>query len=256
MGWIYKITNRINGKIYIGKTELYNPYDRWKQHLKDFKKPRSEKRPLYEAMNKYGTDNFDFEPIAEFNNGEELCDKEKEYINKYRTYVGFKDCNGYNATLGGDGKSYLNLDENEVIRFHLNNGRFIGVTAKHFQCDKGSIEKILLKNNIDWLCTNEVMKSKFMKIYGGLVQLDNSCTRIVRIFDSPQDVYLEHPDFKVSSLSDAYRTNHKTHRYKNFIWYRLNELPDEYKPLLDDYYKKYIDSDNLEIDDTMLELAI
>jgi len=32
MGWIYKITCDINDKIYIGKTEDVDPYDRWKDH--------------------------------------------------------------------------------------------------------------------------------------------------------------------------------------------------------------------------------
>lgn len=58
-------------------------------------------------MNKYGIDNFTFAVIDECDSSEELCEKEKHYINLYRTYIGFKDCAGYNATLGGDGKSYL-----------------------------------------------------------------------------------------------------------------------------------------------------
>lgn len=33
MGYIYKISNKINSKIYIGKTEEIDPNDRWKQHL-------------------------------------------------------------------------------------------------------------------------------------------------------------------------------------------------------------------------------
>lgn len=38
LGYVYKITNDINGKVYIGKTELVDPYDRWKEHLQDYKK--------------------------------------------------------------------------------------------------------------------------------------------------------------------------------------------------------------------------
>lgn len=49
MAFIYKITNKINGKIYIGKT-LKTIEGRWKEHLKDYKRPRFEKRPLYSAM--------------------------------------------------------------------------------------------------------------------------------------------------------------------------------------------------------------
>lgn len=38
MAYIYKITNKLNGKSYIGKTELNNPIDRYKEHIADSKK--------------------------------------------------------------------------------------------------------------------------------------------------------------------------------------------------------------------------
>lgn len=111
MGYIYKITNEINAKIYIGKTEYVNPEKRWKEHLREYKKARCEKRPLYSTMNKHGVEHFRFEVIEETDNPEETCKREQYWINELRTYVWFKDCNGYNATLGGDGKCYLNIDE-------------------------------------------------------------------------------------------------------------------------------------------------
>jgi len=58
-------------------------------------------------MRKYGVENFSFEVIDCCDNSNELCEKEKYYIEKFRTYIGFSDCNGYNATIGGDGKPYL-----------------------------------------------------------------------------------------------------------------------------------------------------
>ena len=57
MAYIYKITNDINGKIYIGKT--YNSIEkRFKEHCKDRLKRKCEQRPLYSAMNKYGIEHF------------------------------------------------------------------------------------------------------------------------------------------------------------------------------------------------------
>ena len=54
MSYIYCITNIINGKKYIGKT-ADTVENRFKQHVRDSKKVRSEKRPLYSAMNKYAS---------------------------------------------------------------------------------------------------------------------------------------------------------------------------------------------------------
>lgn len=62
MAYIYKITNKINGKVYIGKT-IHSIETRWNQHIYESKKQRYECRPLYDAFNKYGIENFTIEEI-------------------------------------------------------------------------------------------------------------------------------------------------------------------------------------------------
>ena len=63
-GYIYKITNKVNGKAYVGKT-TDTVQVRWKEHLKDFKRKRCANRPLYRAIRKYGIDAFNVETIEE-----------------------------------------------------------------------------------------------------------------------------------------------------------------------------------------------
>lgn len=101
MAYIYKITNNINQKVYIGKTYL-SVEKRWKEHCRDSRKERCEKRPLYSAMNKYGIENFSIETIEETNEPEE---REKYWIEYYGSFK-----YGYNATTGGDGKPYVDKD--------------------------------------------------------------------------------------------------------------------------------------------------
>lgn len=103
MAYIYKITNQINGKIYIGKTLKTIP-ERWKEHCLDYKRERCEKRPLYDAMNKYGVENFIIEEIEECS-PDILNDRETYWIEQYGSFK-----NGYNATKGGDGKRYIDYD--------------------------------------------------------------------------------------------------------------------------------------------------
>lgn len=55
MGFIYKITNLINGKVYVGFTEK-TIQERWLAHTKKAKVKTN--RYLYDAMNKYGYENF------------------------------------------------------------------------------------------------------------------------------------------------------------------------------------------------------
>lgn len=51
--------------------------------------------------------NFYVELIEETNNPEE---REQFWIRYYNSYVGFSNCQGYNATLGGDGKAYIDRE--------------------------------------------------------------------------------------------------------------------------------------------------
>ena len=69
MGYIYKITNDINDKVYIGKTCL-TIEERFKQHCSDSKKNRCEKRPLYAAMNKYGIEHFHVDLVGEYSDND------------------------------------------------------------------------------------------------------------------------------------------------------------------------------------------
>lgn len=98
MGYIYKITNRISGKIYIGKTVQYDPIARWKGHKYMFRQTKGGCPALRDAVKKYGIDAFTFEILIIC--FDEDCDRwEIEYIKKF-------DCiapNGYNILEGGQG---------------------------------------------------------------------------------------------------------------------------------------------------------
>lgn len=100
MAGIYKITNKINNKIYIGMTTK-NIEIRWKQHLKVSKnKSNKNHRLIHKAILKYGIENFIFEKLYETDviNLEYLKELEIKYIKEYNSFE-----SGYNLTKGGDG---------------------------------------------------------------------------------------------------------------------------------------------------------
>lgn len=103
MPYIYKITNQINGKIYIGKT-VETIEARFQRHCRDYKLPSINHRPLYNAMKKYGIENFNVTLLEECSI-DSLNDREKFWI---EVLGAFK--NGYNATKGGDGVAYADYD--------------------------------------------------------------------------------------------------------------------------------------------------
>lgn len=81
---IYKITNTIDGKVYIGQS--VNIYQRWKNHKSAARDPHSPTHhlPLYCALREYGEENFTFEIIEQCNE-DELNDEERKYIQEYQS---------------------------------------------------------------------------------------------------------------------------------------------------------------------------
>ena len=96
---IYKITNRINGRAYIGQSiDIYN---RWAAHIAN----KNKKYLNYYfvcALRKYGEDAFDWEILEECDESF-LDEREEYYIDKFNTFIGNKGNLGYNMTRGGDG---------------------------------------------------------------------------------------------------------------------------------------------------------
>ena len=90
--WIYKITNQINGKSYIGQAS--DPYNRWAKH-RSRARNGNQMSAIHHAIKKYGVENFDFKVIDETTK-EKVDDLEKHYIKEYKSYE-----NGYNLTKGG-----------------------------------------------------------------------------------------------------------------------------------------------------------
>jgi group I intron endonuclease len=94
---IYKITNKITGKIYIGKTSL-SIKDRWKTHCKCAQ--RGIRYRLYKSIRRFGEDNFSIE-IIESTKSEEYANlRERYWIKHLKTFMPEF---GYNSTMGGDG---------------------------------------------------------------------------------------------------------------------------------------------------------
>lgn len=91
MGYIYKITNLINNKVYIGQTSR-TIATRWSQHKNS---SLTVDTHLYRAMRKYGIENFIIEPIEET---VLLNEREIYWISYYNSFE-----KGYNMTQGGEG---------------------------------------------------------------------------------------------------------------------------------------------------------
>lgn len=93
---IYRYTNLLNGKVYVGKT-AYTLAHRGGSHLSEAR--LGCRRPFHAALRKYGIENFRIEVIDKANDPELAAFKETFHI----ALNGSKVPHGYNVTDGGEG---------------------------------------------------------------------------------------------------------------------------------------------------------
>lgn len=167
MAYIYKITNDINNKIYIGKTE-FSVEKRFKQHCNDSKKEKLKNRPLYAAMRKYGIEHFHIEIIEETTCPEE---REQYWIEQLRSFK-----KGYNATIGGDGAKYIDYDL--VISTYLETKNTVK-TAQIIVIDRTSVRNILKNNHIE-IISSQTVTAMAQKNIGCFDKNDN----LIQIFEN------------------------------------------------------------------------
>lgn len=118
-GYIYKITNLINNKIYIGQVYNKSIESRFNRHCDGA--AANSKSYLGRAIHKYGKENFKYELLEECFSVKELNEREKYWIAYYNSTNGHI---GYNLTPGGEGgNTYLCKNEKEmsIIRSKISN---------------------------------------------------------------------------------------------------------------------------------------
>lgn len=99
IGYIYKITNLINNKIYIGQVYNKTIADRFKRHIKEANS--LSKSVIDRAIYKYGPENFIYCEIDKCNTTKKDLNEKEIYWIKY--YNSTNKNIGYNLTRGGDG---------------------------------------------------------------------------------------------------------------------------------------------------------
>ena len=130
LGYIYKITNKINGKCYIGATMDF------KRRVRDYKSVGNDS-PIHRAMNEYGYENFTFENLERFPR-EHLEKREITWIAAYNTFAG----EGYNMTAGGiGGVGYKHTDETKAKLSKLAKENQVWLDRKHTEEAKKKISE-------------------------------------------------------------------------------------------------------------------
>lgn len=171
---IYKSTNTINNKMYIGQT-IQTLKERIYGHKSKLK--AGSRLCFHNAIRKYGINNFDWEIIYECNDSNKLDKMEMYYIGYYDTYN-----NGYNSTLGGDKgtvgykhtKESLQKISDAQTGYKHHGARPVSVEGKSF----ATIKEAAIALNVCWNTVwNRLRKSNNDYYYLDEGGPDYVCTR-------------------------------------------------------------------------------
>ena len=146
MWTIYKITNLINGKAYIGQT-CQKVETRWAEHKRG---KTSTNSPLKRAIEKYGWDNFSKEVIDTADTLEEALEKEIYWIEYYKTCVlVYGKEAGYNLSRGGEGVFYITPEQENLILELWNQHNSLTQIGKLLKIDRHTVQRALIRKGID-----------------------------------------------------------------------------------------------------------
>lgn len=220
---VYKHTNKINGKCYIGITSK-NPNERWGIDGVGYKG-----QYFYEAILKYGWENFLHEILYTDLTVEQACDKEIALINYYKSN---NPKFGYNQSIGGEWISY----DKPVVQYDLD-GNFIKVFGSRAEAANelnigSDVISVAISRQVqacnyqfrDWNGNNSNISKYNKRMAFRKINLYNIDGKYIKTFDG------------IKYLSDELNIDRST------IWECLkNNRPTCYKNKQNYYFKYYDD---------------
>lgn len=213
---IYKITNLINGKVYIGKT-CRDIETRWREHKARAKQNKG--YYLHNAILKYGEENFTIEIIEQTTQEEKINELEQKWIIFYSSTDRNK---GYNLTTGGDGNKKYDWEE---FRYLWDQGYSIKEISNIYKCERHTVGDAL-KNYPNYSYKESLRRSSYSKkpidkydLTGKLVRSYSS------IIEAAEDV-------KGSPVTISKCLQNKTHSALGFFWvFQGEKIPESVIPV-------------------------
>jgi group I intron endonuclease len=181
---IYKFTNKLNGKIYIGVTKR-SLNIRLHEHITASNEPKFK---FHQALKKYGIDNFNYEIIMKDVKTKDDANKfEIYYIDLFDSYK-----NGYNMTQGGGNRSeFRHTDESKLKLRESHLGKKLSKSQKEniskslMGVPKSETHRINVIKSITGLKRNETVKQLLSKLKIGKQIADKNPSAIkVNIYDA------------------------------------------------------------------------
>lgn len=205
---VYKITNKVNGKIYIGVTKC-SLSKRWNEHKS---KAKSGKSHLSKAIAKYGQNNFCIELIKECSNEDEMYKLEVSLIKELSSN---NPVFGYNNSSGGE-KSSLGRTASDETKRKLSEYQRSRIRKPHSVGSRINMSLSAKGRDMSELIKKSVAKRRGKPSHNAIiVEKYARSGELVETFNSMSEAAKS--VFGVAcALSAIKRGRLKT--YKNFIW--------------------------------------
>jgi group I intron endonuclease len=211
-GKIYKITNKVNQKVYVGCT-VNTLEQRFYEHMyRCFKTDYKSK--LYNSIKKYGEENFEISLIEECNL-DCIYETEKKYIEEYNSYE-----DGLNSTYGGEG--CLGYTHSPEIRKKISEGTkngnsHKGKTYEELYGERAEEEKMKRKNSVKNGWKNLTEEDKKNRIYKAKEERKKNSKYSIELIKEVKDKILSGLKIKevkilYPQISESYLYSLKTNR--------------------------------------------
>jgi predicted GIY-YIG superfamily endonuclease len=201
---VYKITNLVNNKLYIGITNQ-GFKTRWYKHCSD--SIHGSEFPLHNALRKYGIDNFSVEVLEVCDTIEQLKQQERYWITELKSRT---TENGYNLTDGGDGT----------------------FGCKHSDKTKDKIRQKALDRSLDKSYIDYLRKTRFKNKEVAQYDLEgNFITNFISASEAARE-------FNVTRTSISNCASGKTKSAANYIWKYTGSISEKPKPIIKEKVKR------------------
>ena len=199
---VYKITCRVNGKVYIGIT-VKSVDLRWRAHCRAARSGRNVGSLLQAAILKYGDAAFEVETLMACATWEQACVAERELIEEFDCFI-----NGYNATKGGEGTlGFKPSKETRALLSKLRRGR--PKSEAHKSAISAAKKGVHVKPEHIHKCGNawrgkkqpeEMIEKRMEKIRGVPLSEEHrkkiGATRVGRPLTEAEKAFRETPEYK------------------------------------------------------------